>query len=138
MFNTAIKFGTYPRNVQKAIGYLTLGWILHFVVYFGFLPGEALARNDYLMLVVGFVACYFVAGINNWARMLSLFGNVIIFLNYLPLVLVLNKAGFGLQVLTTAVIVLFVLATYYLLRKDTADFFRSYDAAKAQNDAKKG
>jgi hypothetical protein len=134
MFNTAIKFGTYPRNVQKAISCLTLGWIAHFIVYFGFLPGGALARSDYLMLVVGFVACYFVAGINNWARLLSLFGNIIIFLNYLPLVLVFNKAGFGLQVLTTAVIVLFALATYYLLLKDTAEFFRSFNADKAGNE----
>jgi hypothetical protein len=35
------------------------------------------------------------------------------------------------------VIVLFALATYYLLRKDTAEFFRSFNAGKAQGEEKK-
>jgi hypothetical protein len=34
---------------------------------------------------------------------------------------------------TITVIVLFSLATYYLLRKDTAEFFRSFNADKEQD-----
>ena len=138
MFNTAIKFKTYPNNVKKAIVCLTLGWIVHLIFYFKFLPGEVLARSDVLMVAVGLLVCFFVASINPWARMLSLFGNIVILVTYLYLaMLVFQKPAFGLQVMTTSVIVLFSLATYYLLRKDTAEFFRSFNATKAQLDEKK-
>ncbi len=138
MFNTAIKFKTYPNNVKKAILCLTLGWIVHLIFYFKFLPGEVLARSDVLMVAVGLLVCFFVASINPWARMLSLFGNIVILATYLYLaMLVFQKPAFGLQVMTTSVIVLFSLATYYLLRKDTAEFFRSFNATKAQVDEKK-
>lgn len=136
MYNTAIKFGTYPRNVQRSIVCLTLGWIVHLVYYFKFFTGEALVRNDYLMAVIGIAICFFVASINTWARALSLFFNFGIVVIYLAL-LVFQKADFGLQVLTIMVIVLFALATYYLLRKDTAEFFRSFNAAEAQGEEKK-
>ena len=138
MFNTAIKFKTYPNNVKKAIVCLALGWIVHLIFYFKFLPGEVLARSDVLMVAVGLLVCFFVASINPWARMLSLFGNIVILVTYLYLaMLVFQKPAFGLQVMTTSVIVLFSLATYYLLRKDTAEFFRSFNATKAQVDEKK-
>ena len=55
---------------------------------------------------------------------------------YLAL-LVFQKADFELQMLTITVIVLFALATYYLLRKDTAEFFRSVNADKTQDSEKK-
>ena len=138
MFNTAIKFETYPSNVKKAIVCLTLGWIVHLVFYFKFLPGEVSARSDVLMVAVGILVCFFVASINTWARMLSLFGNIIILVTYLYLaMLVFQKPAFGLQVMTTTVIVLFALATYFLLRKDTAEFFRCFNAVEAQDDEKK-
>ena len=133
MFNTAIKFETYPNNVKKAIVCLTLGWIGHLIFYFKFLPGEVSTRSDLLMAAVGITVCFFVASINTWARMLSLFGNIIILVTYLYLaMLVFQKPAFGLQVMTTTVLVLFALATYYLLRKDTAEFFRSFNTDKTQ------
>jgi Na+/melibiose symporter-like transporter len=138
MFNTAINFERYPSNVKKAIVCLTLGWIVHLVFYFKFLPGDVPARSDYLMVAVGIASCFFVASINTWARMLSLFGNIIILITYLYLaMLVFQKPAFVLQAMTTTVLILFVLATYYLVRKDTAEFFRSFNAAKAQREEKK-
>jgi hypothetical protein len=138
MFNTAINFERYPSNVKKAIVCLTLGWIVHLVFYFKFLPGDVSARSDYLMVAVGIAACFFVASINTWARMLSLFGNIIILMTYLYLaMLVFQKPAFALQAMTATVLILFALATYYLLRKDTAEFFRSFNAAKAQDEEKK-
>jgi multisubunit Na+/H+ antiporter MnhB subunit len=55
---------------------------------------------------------------------------------YLAL-LVFQKADFGLQVMTAIVIALFALATYYLLRKETAEFFRNFNADKTQGSEKK-
>jgi hypothetical protein len=136
MYNTAIKFGTYPRNVRRGIVCLTLGWIVHLVYYFKFFTGEVLVRNDYLMAVIGIAICFFVASINTWARALSLFFNIGIMVIYLALLL-FQKADFGLQVMSATVIVLFALATYYLLRKDTAEFFRSFNTDKTQGSEKK-
>jgi len=124
------------ENKRSAIVCLTLGWIVHLVYYFKFFTGEVLVRNDYLMAVVGIAICFFVASINTWARALSLFFNIGIMVIYLAL-LAFQKTNFGLQVMTITVIVLFALATYYLLRKDTAEFFRSFNAGKAQGEEKK-
>jgi hypothetical protein len=115
--------------VRRAIVCLTLGWIVHLAYYYKFFTGEALVRNDYLMVVIGIAICFFVASINTWARALSLFFNLGIMVIYLVL-LAFQKADFGPQLLTTLVIALFALATYYLLRKDTAEFFRSFNADK--------
>jgi hypothetical protein len=122
--------------VKRGIACLTLGWIVHLAFYFKFFTGEVLVRSDYLMVVIGIAICYFVASINTWARALSFFFNIGILVIYLAL-LVFQKSDFELQVLTITVLILFVMATYYLLRKDTAEFFRSFNAAKAQGEEKK-
>jgi len=131
MFNTAIKFGAYPPTVKKGILCLSLGWLGHLFFYFKFFTGEVLVRNDYLMAAIGIAVCYFVAAINSWARALSIFFNIGVLVIYLAL-LAFQNVGFNLQVLTVAVIVLFALATYYLLRKDTVEFFRSFNAEEAR------
>jgi hypothetical protein len=134
MFKMTIDFRAYPRHVKKAIVYLTLGWAAHLLFYFKFLPGQASARSDYLMVAVGVMTCYFTAGINAWARMLSLFGNVVILVFYLYMaLLVFQKSGPGLQVMTVLVIVLFALSSYFLLLRDTADYFRRHEADETQN-----
>jgi hypothetical protein len=137
MFNTVVKFGTYPTNVKRGIVCLTLGWIMHLVVYFNYFTGEALVRNDYLMAAVGIAICYFVASINTWARALSLFFNLGILVIYLAL-LVIPTQDLGLgQLKPMTVIALFALATYFLLHKDVAEFFRSFNAAETHGDEKK-
>ncbi len=131
MFNTTIKFGTYPPAVKKAIACLSLGWLAHLIFYFNFFTGEVLVRNDYLMAGIGIAICYFVAAVNPWARALSIFFNIGILVIYLVL-LAFQDVGFKLQVLTVAVIVFFALATYYLLRKETAEFFGRFNAGETR------
>lgn len=135
MFNTVVKFGTYPTNVKRGIVCLSLGWIIHLVVYFNYFTGEALVRNDYLMAAVGIAICYFVASINTWARALSLFFNLGMLVIYLALLL-FPVEGLGPLVPIT-VIALFALATYFLLHKDVAEFFRNFNAGEAQGGEEK-
>lgn len=137
MFKTAINYAAYPKTVQRSILFLTLGWIAHLLCYFKFLPGEAPPQSDYLMVVVGIIVCFFVASINTWARMLCIFGNIImlVFYSYLAL-LVFQKPFSGLQMMTMLVIVLFVLATYYLMSRETAVFFRAYNAEEPEDNKK--
>ena len=106
---------------------------MHLAFYFKIFTGEVLVRNDYLMVVIGIAICYFVASINTWARGAELF------LQHrhpchLPGAAGIPRGRFrACLMLTITVIVLFALATYYLLRKDTAEFFRSVNADKTQD-----
>jgi len=128
MFNWEIKFDTYPTLVKLAIVSLTLGWLVHLVFYYKFFTGETLVRNDYLMFTVGIAICFSVACINKWARPLCLFFNAGIILIYLILSYVyFQRPEYDKRVLTITILVLFGLSTYLLLRRDTIDYFRSFN-----------
>lgn len=133
MFNWEIKFDTYPTIIKAAIVSLALGWLVHLVFYYKFFTGESLARNDYLMFLVGISICYFVAGINKWARPLCIFFNVGIIALYVAL-LYLQKPDFDRQVLTVAVLALIGLSTYLLLRRDTIAYFKTFNREASGED----
>jgi hypothetical protein len=129
LFNTNIEFQRYPQPVKFAIVSLAAGWALHLCYYYYFFvhqAGAELARIDYLMIGVGVAICFFVAAINKWARMLCIFFNVAIIFMYSALTL-LQQANFGQRFLTGLVAGLFCLATWYLLKKETAEYFKTYN-----------
>ena len=114
---------------------LVLGWALHLCYYYYLFvhkPGAELARVDYLMIGVGVAICFFVAAINKWARMLCVFFNLAIVFMYLALTL-LQQANFFQRLFTAAVAGLFGLATYYLLKKETAAYFQFYNQPPEQD-----
>ena len=133
LFNKDINFKQYPQSVQVAIVSLVLGWALHLYYYFTVVAGSEMARNDYLMIGVGAAICFFVAAINRWARMMCIFFNLGIIFMYLALTL-MQQTGFGLRVLSGAVVGLFCVSTYYLLRKETSDFFKRYNRPAEQDE----
>ena len=129
MFNLEIKFDTYPTYIKLAIISLSLGWLVHLIFYYKFFTGETLARNDYLMFSVGIAICFFMAGINKWARPLCLFFNFIIILMYSVLSYVyLQKPDFDRGVVTFTILALFGFSTYLLLRRDTINYFKTFNA----------
>jgi hypothetical protein len=127
LFRTKIAFGAYPTVVRLGISFLCLGWLLHLIYYLRFFVTESLDRNDYLMFAVGIAICYFTASINKWARMLSIFFNIGIIFMYTVLFF-FQKSAFDTRMFAAAVIAAFILASFYLLRRETADYFRSIDA----------
>lgn len=133
MFNLEIKFDTYPTFIKLAIVTLTLGWLVHLIFYYKVFTDDTLVRRDYLMFVVGISICFFIASINKWARPLCLFFNFVIILFYLLLLYIyFQKPDFDLSVVTATVLILFGLSTYFLLRRDTIDYFKSFnDVASA-------
>ena len=116
-----------------AIVTLTLGWLVHLVFYYKVFTDDTLVRRDYLMFVVGISICFFIAGINKWARPLCLFFNFVIILFYLLLLYIyFQKPDYDLSVVTATVLILFGLSTYFLLRRDTIAYFKSFnDVASA-------
>jgi hypothetical protein len=134
LFNLSIQFQQYPQPVKIAIVSLAAGWALHLCYYYYFFvyqPGAELARIDYLMIGVGAAICFFVAAINKWARMLCVFFNLAIIFMYLVLTL-LQQANFGQRIITGMVAGLFCLATWYLLKKETAEYFKAYNQPPEQ------
>ena len=128
MFNLEIKFDTYPTFIKMAIITLSLGWLVHLVFYYKVFTDDTLVRRDYLMFVVGISICFFIAGINKWARPLCLFFNLVIILFYLLLLYIyIQKPDYDLSVVTVTVLILFGISTYILLRRDTIDYFRSFN-----------
>ena len=109
---------------------------MHLVYYYKFFTGDTLARNDYLMFTVGIAICFFVAGINKWARPLCIFFNIGIIGLY-GVLLYFQKPDFDRNVLTVTVLVLFGLSTYLLLRRDTIDYFRSFNEDTTSAEGKK-
>ena len=126
--NTTIQFKEYPKSVKLAILFLILGWGLHYVFYFKFLMGDETVRMIYLQVGIGTAICYLVASINRWAKVMCIFFNLGIIVLYLLLFAVYLQSGKqALSAFTLTVALLFCLATYSLLRKETRDYFNVYN-----------
>jgi hypothetical protein len=136
LFNLHIDFQRYPQVVKNAIVSLVAGWAL-FLAYYYYLfihtTGSELARFDYLMIGVGVAICFFVAAINKWARMLCIFFNLPIIATCITLTL-FHQTTLGQRFIPAAVAVLFCLSTYYLLQKETAEYFKRYNQLSDQDE----
>ena len=135
LFNLHIDFQRYPQVVKNAIVSLVAGWAL-FLAYYYYLfihtTGSELARFDYLMIGVGVAICFFVAAINKWARMLCIFFNLPIIATCITLTL-FHQTTLGQRFIPAAVAVLFCFSTYYLLQKETAEYFKRYNQLSDQD-----
>ena len=115
----------YPKKVNLAILFLCLGWALHYYFYFTYLGNQDPPKTIYLQLGVGIGICVLVAAIKQWARMMCIFFNIGIIAMYLLLTFNYHLLGKRLEAVVTGVVVLlFILATYWLLTGDVRRFFR--------------
>lgn len=90
-------------------------------------------KTTYLQLGVGIGICYFVAAIKRWARMLCLFFNIgIIALYGLYCLAFFQSSQYNSMLLTGLIVILFLIATYFLLKKETAQFFAAADPEVSQ------
>jgi hypothetical protein len=133
LFNRSILFQQYPVPVKLAIVFMTLGWIFHFIFYFLFLVGDTLVRNDYIMLAIGIGICFFTASINRWARMLAIFFNIGIIALYL-LICISQRTAVELRAFSALVVITFGISTYFLFKRETAAYFKSYNQMPAEPD----
>lgn len=124
-----------PAAVRYGILFLICGWLSHYVFYFTHFAAEMPSRTTYLQIGVGVGICYFVVTLKRWARMLCLFFNIgIIALYGLYCLLFFQSNKYGLMLLTGLTATLFLLSTYFLLKKETAQF---YTAANPDVDRQK-
>jgi hypothetical protein len=130
---------TGPAAVKYSIIFLISGWLCHYAFYFMHFAEDMPAKTTYLQLGVGIGICFFVTRLKRWARMLCLFFNIgIIGLYGLYSLAFLQSNNPSMMMLTLLVTILFILSTYFLLRKETAQFFAAADPdVRQQNDSDK-
>ena len=122
-----------PAAVKYGILFLICGWLCHYAFYFTHFAEEMPLRTTYLQLGVGIGICYFVAAIKKWARMLCLFFNMgIIALYGLYCLAFFQSNKYNLMMLTGLIAVLFLISTYFLLKKETAQFYAAADPGTGQ------
>ncbi|RPH52413.1 MAG: hypothetical protein EHM85_02830 [Desulfobacteraceae bacterium] len=137
MQNKIIVFFEHPVGVRYALGLLIGGWIsvyafmYHINTFFpDRFPNALILKN----LVVGIGICYCVFRIKPWARKLCIFFNLgIICINVLFLAIRLSSVGMespSLILHALLNVVIFGLCTYYLLIKETSEFFKAREPKK--------
>jgi len=136
MLSMPRKWEEMPASVRSAIISLLIGWAAHYVFYFGFIAEDQPERVTYLQLGVGIGICYCVATIRKWARRLCIFFNVVMVPMYLLFAIAFAQGGkVGLFALTAIIALAFAFSLYYLLKKETAEFFSPPEAdEKRQSD----
>jgi len=117
-----------PAAVKYGLIFLICGWLAHYAFYFMYFAGEMPARTTYLQLGVGIGICYFVAALKRWARMMCLFFNIgIIALYGLYCLAFFQSNKSNLMIMTGLIAILFSISTYFLLKKETAQFYTAAD-----------
>jgi hypothetical protein len=118
-------FKAYPRNVNLAILFLSLGWALHYFFYFTYLGAKDPPKTIYLQVGVGVGICVLVAAIKQWARMLCIFFNIGMIAMYLLLAANYHTLERRMEaVLTALVLICFILASFWLLTPAVGRFFK--------------
>jgi hypothetical protein len=134
------KWDPMPLVVKQAIIFLLAGWAAHYVFYFGFIAEDQPERVTYLNLGVGIAICYCVATIRKWARKLCIYFNIAMVVMYAWAVMIFAWSAVifaqsdkvGPLILTAVAAVSFGLSLYYLLQKETAQFFSPPEKEKEQ------
>lgn len=136
MINISIKFNEYPTSVKVGISFLIAGWISHYFYFLKFLMSEFPVKTLYLQLGIGVLICYFVASINKWARSLCIFFNFAIIVLYLLFsILYFNTSKYDSAFFTVLVAVLFSISTFSLARKESSQYFKTYNETDEEGES---
>jgi uncharacterized membrane protein len=117
-----------PIAVNYGIIFLICGWLCHYAFYFMHFAQEMPSKTTYLQLGVGLGICFFVVRLKRWARMLCLFFNLGIIALYALYCLAFFQSGkYNPMIFTGLIAILFLISTYFLLKKETAQFYAAAD-----------
>jgi len=117
-----IPFTKYPRDARRGIISLVIAWL--------FLIGSQavlFGRVSFIQLTIGLFCCVVVYTVKNWGRMVCVVYNLfLIALIVYSLYVTVQKEQFIVAAMTVYVIdiILFAVATYFLLSKETSSFYK--------------
>lgn len=122
-----MKFGNFPAIIRKANLFLWMSWMSHCLfVYFLFsrhaeqFPTKILVQQ----MAIGAILCVFFLRVKKWARVLSILFNLAAAAMYILVALLFYRSSPPLTLFSVLNISLFSISIYYLLMKETADFFK--------------
>lgn len=143
MLNRFLLYFDYPPAVRIGLGLLLAGWLslYAFLYHINSVFPDRFTSNEILrLLILGIGICYCVFKIKPWARKLCLFFNVgIISINIFFLAIRLSAIGMASPALSLHAllnVVLFGLATRYLLIKETSEFYKAHEPRKFDENGK--
>lgn len=124
MANDLRNFRQFPVTVRRATFLLFSGWVLFYFFYYYILEGRGFSIQQTL---VGVLCCLCFLTFRNWARVLAVLCNIMFVLQFIPLSFAFLSADRMVPaVLTGIMVLLFASATYYLLVRESADFFKTF------------
>jgi len=125
LFKEPRKFSYLPKNAQYGIIFLFLSWAGHFFAFYLMFMGNPPKENVLQQLAITVMIGYFVVRLKNWARVLCVYGNIVIMMYYLYWFSIFISLGkYGLFLLSAVVCGLFGMTVYFLSRPDTIAFFK--------------
>ena len=133
------KIRSAPPQAKLGIGLCLAGWVwLVLTLYYVYAPDFGLR-----FLIIAFILCSFLLMLKNWARMFAIcFGAVLAVFFLVVAIVTFTQANQSVAVVAFVNALLFGTASYYLLLRPTADFFkaqdRSADTSKGDDEKQNG
>lgn len=121
-----LPFEGLPGASKKAVGFLVAGWIWA-------LAGQiwSLKAVPVIQILFGLFLVISVLKVKDWGRMLCIFANFIILgANFAVAVKFGLKGSFVMSGVSLGTAALFSLSTYYLLKKETSEFFKREESTR--------
>jgi hypothetical protein len=120
------RFSASPASFKKGFALLVAAWICHPIfIYAFFWSNDAVAEAQTVitrMAAIGACLCFLLFLIKKWARALVILGNafIVVYDSFILMVSTPNKA---LSLLCVAVVLFTAMGTYWILAKDSRDYF---------------
>jgi len=117
------KFGQFPKKVKNGILFLFSAWI-----WFALSQAVLHGAVSFLHITLGMLCCVMVYAVRNGGRIACIIYNIILIVAGLHDLYVLTDRGLAYSLPSAAGlinIILFSIATYYLLSHETSSFYKN-------------
>jgi hypothetical protein len=122
MANDPISYRSFPPDLRYALYCLFCGWIA--IYCFAYLITTSPGTLG-LLLGLGVAGCFSLIKVKEWARRLTITGDIVIVVSFLLFAAALRNSRIDLSVLALIIAVVFSLATYFLITRETSAFFKA-------------
>ncbi len=131
-------FSALPASAKKGILFLLVGWICHFFFIYKFFGtfGSGFEREMVLQqAIIAILVCFFTIRVRNWARVLCIVCNIVIITFYLFVGALFFESGLNFFIYAVINVILFSAATFFLMVKETSDFYKLHSPQWSKNKA---
>lgn len=116
-------FRESPSSVKNGLTVFALAWVWHLVSIYRYFLREG---DHWQHIVIGLLLCLFVFSIKNWGRVLCIVCNILVIsLYFLVGIFKYTNGDIRLGLIALLNVALFSLATYFLLLRSSAEYFKS-------------